>query len=182
MNRQEFRKVAEIAGRRTTYYGDLLKDRDNYFKSRYDKAVSTYNVKFNKKVKELCKKWNIDSIRVLSTTHWIGEYGLIYNTGDCIMKDKYIYSILRTFYDERKFENWWKDEYNNYYYVPGGYIVVEDCLLKMKNGQYFDTDSWYYFSMEESYQLTKWLKEGYRYYSSQVFINDYYSDLEGSPE
>lgn len=98
------------------------------------------------------------------------------------MKDKYIYNILRTFYNERKFEDWYKDDYNNYYYVPEGYTIVEDCLIKMSNGQYFDTESWYYFSMEESYQLTKWLKEGYSYYSSQVFINDYYSDLEGSPE
>lgn len=176
MNTKEFRKVAELAGIRTSKYGYIFKDKDRHFKSLDDKALSTYNIKFNKKIKELCKKWNIDSIRVLSTTHWIGEYGLIYNTGDCIMKDKYVYSILRTFYDERKFENWWKDDYNNYYYIPGGYEIVEDCLIKMKNGQYFDTDSWYYFSMEESFHLTKWLKEGYRYYSSQVFINDYYDE------
>ena len=177
MNRNELRKAGELAGIMVDKYGYVLNDTARKRIAKMTKWKNTKGSKTNY-VERVVKKWNISTIRVLSTKYWIGEYGMIYNEGTRYMKDKYIYSVLRTFYNEHTFQNWFKDEYNNYYYIPEGYVVVEDCLLKMKNGQYFDIESWYYFSMEESAALTKWLKGGYDYYNSQIFIDEYYSSLE----
>lgn len=171
-------KIGTLAGIQIGRHGSIINDRDRKKSALIDKYIRCTRDNRTAAVERMIKEWNISSIRVLSTTHWIGEYGLIYDEGIRHMKDKYIYNILRTFYNEYKFKNWYKDNYENYYYVPGGYEVLEDCLLKMTNGQYFDTDSLYYFSLEESSQLTKWLKEGYRYYSSQVFLVDYYGGCE----
>jgi hypothetical protein len=186
MNKEvkDFRKVAELAGRRTNVFGEVLNDNCKYFSSRYDKNMECYRDKYSDKVKELCNKWNIDSVRVLSTTKWIGDYGMIWNQGSSYINDKFIYRYIRTLYDVNVSEKYWYvDEYNNYYYVPGGYKIVEDCLIKMSNGQYFDTDSWYYFSMDESFELTRLLKQGYKYYNSQSYLYDYYDQYgEGCPE
>lgn len=171
-------KIGTLAGIEIGRCGNIINDRDRKKSALMDKYVRCTRCNKTTNVEKMIKDWNISTIRVLSTTHYIGEYGMIYNEGSRYMKDKYIYNVLRTMYNEYKFNNWWKDDHDNYYYVPGGYEVVEDCLIKMKNGQYFDTDSWYYFSMEESFQLTKWLKGGYRYYSSQVFLVDYYGGCE----
>lgn len=176
MSNRELRKNGELAGIRINKFGEVISDKDRKFSAFIRKYRNTRD-QFTDKVNDLCSEWNITSITVLSTKYWIGDYGKILIGKDHEIRSKNIYKILRKLYNIHESDNnWYVDEYRNFYYMPEGYRIVEERLIKMINGQYYDINDQYYFSIKESHTLTRWLKKGYSYYNSQAFIADYYDE------
>lgn len=139
-----------------------------------------------KNYKELVKremtKYNIAAVTILEPGVHFGNYGLVAsNWGRWLRaKAKNVYKTLRTLQNYHNM-NKWESVDGHYYYIPAGNHKVlnynGNTFIKLCNGQIFDVNNFYWFTLKESRLLIKELERGYIYTDATNFFDDHYSEL-----
>lgn len=184
MNKEvrNFRRVAELAGVETNWFGEIISSKTRKFYNSLNKIKGCNLEIFNKVLKE-AKKFNISNVTVLECNKWIGDYGRIlsdaeiistHHIGSHVQADiKYIYRILRGFYNwnnDKKFllipvETNDNSKLYDLYYIPERFKTIKygekesEILIAMANGQLFDVYHQYYYSKKDSRELKKYIKD-----------------------
>lgn len=132
-------------------------------------------------VREEMKKYNIGAVTVLEPNLWVGNYGLVVSHwGDWFRTSpKYVYKVLRTLQNSHLSKRW-ENVDGHYYYVPSAHKVLNYdgyVFIKLHNGQVFDVNNQFWFTLKESKLLLKELKRGYSYSDATNFFDDHYSEL-----
>lgn len=184
------KQTAIMMGMNWSYAGEcVINDRD-----RKRRRGNGLNLKYIPKVLELCRKWKIKNISIISTTKWVGDYGWVANNLDNFnyynadlrfdADPKYIWKTLRNLYNIHNTKKWkvYEDEdgLNWYYYFPEGIVNTikygsgyRDELIVLQGGQVFDVGNVYWFTYKDSHKLTREIKRGYQYVEPQDFFNDF---------
>lgn len=184
MNKEvkDFRKVAEMAGIETNWFGEVISSKTRKFYNSLNK-IKGCNLKTFNKVLQECKKNKISNITVLECDKWIGNYGRVISDAEIINERhtgshveasiKYIYNILRGFQNSHNMSRYLfipidtndgKPLYH-LFYIPEKYKIFrygeseDEILIKIHNGQYFDVGNSYYYSKVDSKELKKYIKD-----------------------
>lgn len=137
-------------------------------------------------LKEIMEFLNCDTLTIVDSSHWYGNYGRVAYLGDDGSVEVDEYENLRTIYkvahaiwnDSSKYQdnriavdNYWR---TNTLVLFKNATLLEDegSLYKLSNGQLFDAYSSYWYDIHESKKIKKMIKGGYKYLSPQ----EYYSD------
>lgn len=142
-------------------------------------------------IKEVMKFFGCDTISVINGEKWYGEYGHVCH----LEKDKLVinrfeklsnvYKLVHKIFndtrvpqDDRIFVSY-KWNTPSLIMIQGGNDISNgNGLFKLNNGQLYDSYDLFWFSMNQSKILKKWLKGGYAYYNPQEFCTDYYRELD----
>lgn len=132
-------------------------------------------------VRREMRKYNIGAVTVLEPNLWVGNYGLVVSHwGDWFRTSpKYVYKTLRTLQNSHNM-NKWENIDGHYYYVPSNHKVLNYdgyIFIKLCNGQVFDVNNQFWFTLKESKLLLKELESGYSYSDSTNFFDDHYEQL-----
>ena len=142
-------------------------------------------------IKSVMKFFNCTSISVINGTKWHGNYGHICHIRNGKLninefeKLSNVYKLVHKIFndtrvpqDNRIFVSYrWHTP--SLIMVEGGKDISEgNGLFKLANGQIYDADDTFWFSMNQSKTLKKWLRGGYGYCNPQEFCEDYYKEEE----
>lgn len=141
-------------------------------------------------LKEIMQFLNCDTLTIIDSNHWYGDYGRVAYLGDdgSVTIDEYenlrtIYKVAHAIWnDSSKYQddriavdNYWR---TNTLVLFNNATWLEGSLYKLSNGQLFDAYSSYWYDIHDSKKLKKMIKRGYNYLSPQ----EYYSDIAEKSE
>ena len=136
-------------------------------------------------IKSVMKFLNCTSISVINGVKWYGNYGHV-----CHMRDgklvinefeklSTVYKLVHKIFndtsvsqDNKMFISTKWDARSLIMFQGGRDISDGNGLFKLYNGQLYDAYDMFWFSMNQSKTLKKWIKQGYGYSDPNEFYND----------